>query len=151
MGIPCSAKHARQSSRLDTCSRNFSVTNYISGEKTRLDRLAVPGLCTVVSHPYSAPHHEELSLSFLISEEDLHLLIATKHTKTSPEQPVPIQPDTSLHSVVSPDQSLPAYTNTYSKQDTSFSLAVKINVLLVENLAMSTFKVIPLCVKHGIL
>jgi hypothetical protein len=39
--------------------------------------LAVPGLWTVVWHPYSAPHNEELSMSFSSSQEDLHFLITT--------------------------------------------------------------------------
>ena len=56
------------------CSRRFSKTNFISTEKTSLDRLAVPGLWSVVWHPCSAPHHEELSLCFPSCEED-HFLI----------------------------------------------------------------------------
>jgi hypothetical protein len=85
-------------------------------------------------------------LSFSSSEEDLHILIPTKRyqnahnlTRTTCYNPA----THFLTFVVSADQSLPAETNTYSKEDTSFSLAVKIKVLLVENLEASTFKAIP--------
>jgi hypothetical protein len=47
-GTACSAKHARKSFNHYLYSRHFSETNFVSAEKTRLDRLTVPGLCTVV-------------------------------------------------------------------------------------------------------
>jgi hypothetical protein len=65
--------------------------------------------------------------NLLSSEEDLHILIPTKTYSRMPitsltEEPIPIQPDTSLSSVLFPDQSLIAETNIFSKEGT-FHLA----------------------------
>jgi len=96
-------------------------------DETHLDRLAVQNLCTVVSHPQSAEHCEEPFLNSSSCEEDLNVLVPTKTYSTKfvtslTKEPIAIQSETSLHSVVSPDLSLPAETITFSKEDISVSL-----------------------------
>jgi len=80
--------------------------------------LAVPNLCTAVSHLHSAQHHESC-------KGRLHVLIPTKaySTKiiTSPtKEPTPFHSDTPLLSVIHPDHLLPVKISTFSKEDTSF-------------------------------
>jgi len=77
-------------------------------DETCPDRLAVPYLCTVVSHS----HREEPSLNSSSSEEDFYVLVPTKTYSTKSmisltKGPIPIQTDTSLPSVISPDQQKP--------------------------------------------
>ena len=109
------------------CSRHFSETDFMLADETHLDRLAVQNLCTVVSHPQSAEHCEEPFLNSSSCEEDLNVLVPTKTYSTKfvtslTKEPIAIQSETSLHSVVSPDLSLPAETITFSKEDISVSL-----------------------------
>jgi hypothetical protein len=102
-------------------------TEFTLADETHPDRLAVPNLCTVVSHSHAAHHLEESSLNSSSSEEDLHVLVPTKiyskKSKTSlTEEPIEIHSDTSLPSFISPDMSVPAETSSFSKEDTSFPL-----------------------------
>jgi len=39
-----------------------------------LDSVTIPDVCTAVSHPYAARHHEETSLNSLSSEKELHVM-----------------------------------------------------------------------------
>ena len=55
--MPCSAKHARKPSRHYAAGNSQRQISYQLKRKARLDRLAVPGLCTVVR---PAAHHEVL-------------------------------------------------------------------------------------------
>jgi hypothetical protein len=60
-------------------------------------------------------------------EEDLHVLVrtetySTKFITSLTIEPIAIQSETSLPAVVSPDQSSPAETITFSKEDISVSL-----------------------------
>jgi len=94
---------------------------------THLDRLAVPSICTGVSHHHSAEHCEEPSLNSSSCEEDLHVLVpmktySTKFITSLTKEPIAIQSETSLPSVVSPYQSLPTEIITFSKEDISVSL-----------------------------
>ena len=67
----CPAVQNKQENRLGSIyAAVISQTVFISAEKTRLYRLKVPGLCTVVWH----------SLSFS-TNEDLHFMIPTKKKK----------------------------------------------------------------------
>lgn len=110
------------------CSRHFSETDFMLADETCLDRLAVPKLCTVVSHPHSAEHCEEHSFNSSSCEEDLHVLVPTKTCSLKfitslTKEPIAFQSETSLPSVVSPDLSLPAETITFFlKEDISISL-----------------------------
>ena len=124
-GVPCNAEHAKKLRRQYVRSQDFSETDFTMAEETHLDRLAVPSICTAVSHPHSAQYCEEPCLNSSTCEEDLHVLVpvttySTKSITSLSEEP--IQSDTSLPSFISPDQSLPAETNTFSKEDTFFPL-----------------------------
>jgi hypothetical protein len=59
------------------------------------------------------------------------------------DEHIPIQSDTSLSSVISHNQSLPAETNTFSKEDNSFPLGYANENSLVEILQASVFKFFP--------
>jgi hypothetical protein len=121
----------------------ISQTKYISAEKTCLDRLAVPGLCTMVWHSYSVPQHEELSTNFLSSEED-HFLNPTKtlqnaHNLTWTTYSNPVTHFLTSHCIFWPVITI--INQPLFKRNMS-SLGVKIKVVLVVNFATSTFKVI---------
>jgi hypothetical protein len=82
------------------------------------------------------------------SEGKLHFLIPTKtYSKKSitslTNEHIPIQSDTSLSSVISDNQSLPAETNTFSKEDTSFPLGSANESSLVEISQASAFEFFP--------
>ena len=124
--MPCDAEHARTLSMQYVCSLHFSETDSTKGDKTRLERLAVPNPFAVASCSNSAQHYGG-PLNSTSCEEYLHVLVPTKtyskKSKTSrTEEPVQIHSDTSLPSFISPDMSVPAETCTFSQEDTSFSL-----------------------------
>ena len=62
--MPCNAKHVRKSSRQYAAGSSQRPISYLLKKKkiikNRLNRLVVPGLCTVDRRPYSAPHHKVL-------------------------------------------------------------------------------------------
>ena len=121
------ALHARKMHRQYVCSWYFSATDFTLAYETCLDRFGVPNLCTAISHPHSAKHHEELSLNLSPSEEDFRVLVptetySTKSITSLTNATIPIQSHTSLPSVVSPYQLLPEETVTFSKKDNSFPL-----------------------------
>jgi len=66
------------------------------------------------------------------------------------DEPIPIQSDTSLPSVLSPDQSLTAETNTFSKEDT-FHLACINESAFGGELGSMNLQLILQCIKHFIL
>ena len=124
--------------------------------ETHLDRLAIPNLCTAVSHCHSAEHCEEPSLNSSASEEDLHVLVPTKTYSTKSitsltEEPIPIQSDIFLCSLVSPDQSLPQKPSLFQKKTPLFPLVLQMKVLLVENVESLTFKFLPQSTNPSIL
>jgi len=124
--MPCDAEHARTLLRQYICSLHFSETDFTVGDKTRLERLAVPNPFTVASHSTSAQHHGRLSSNSSSFEEYLHVLVPTKtyskKSKTSvTKEPIQIHSNT-LSSFISPDMSVPAETSTFSKEGTSFPL-----------------------------
>jgi hypothetical protein len=123
----CTAEHARKLRTQYVCSKHFSETDFKLGDKTRLNNVAVPSLCTVVAHSHSAPHSEEPSSSFSSCEENLTVRIPARTFSRMPQtlvtkEPVAAQLPTSLPSGISPDLSLPAETSTFSDEDTSFLL-----------------------------
>jgi len=125
--MPCDAEHARTLSRQYVCSLHFSETDFTVADKTWLDILAVPNPFTVASHSNSAQHYVGPSSSSSSCEDYLHVLVPTKtyskKSKTSvTKEPIQIHSDTSSHSFISPDMSVPAETSTFSKEDTSFPL-----------------------------
>jgi len=123
--MPCDAEHARTLLRQYICSLHFSETVFAVCDKTQLERLAIPNPFTVALHSNSAQHHGGTSLNSSSFEEYLHVLVPTKtyskKSKTSvTEEPIQIHSNTSLPSFISPDMSVPAETNYFSKEDTSF-------------------------------
>lgn len=105
-GMLCNAGHAKKLRSKYVCSWNFSETDFTMADKTCLDRLRVPSICTAVSRPHSAQYCEEPCLNSS-SCKDLHVLVpattySTKSiTSLSKES---IQSDNSLPSVISPEQ-----------------------------------------------
>jgi len=123
--MPCDAEYARSLSRRYVCSLHFSETDFTVGDKTRLERWAVPNPFTVASHSNSAQHHGGPSANSSSFEEYLHVLVPTKmYSKKSQtsvtEETNQIHSDTSLPSFISPDMFVPAETSAFSKEDTSF-------------------------------
>jgi hypothetical protein len=106
---------------------HFPETDFKVGDKTRLERSAIPNPFTVASHSISAQHRGGPSSNSSSFEEFLHVLVPTKtyykKSKTSlTEDTIQIHSETSLPSFISPDMSVPAETSTFSKEDTSFPL-----------------------------
>jgi hypothetical protein len=127
LGMPCDAEHARSLLRQYVCSLHFSETNFTLGDKTRLERWAVPNPFTVASHSNSAQYHGGPSANSSPFEEYLHVLVPTKtysqKSQTSvTEETNQIHSDTLLLSFISPDMFVPAETSAFSKEDTSFPL-----------------------------
>ena len=123
--MPCDAETARRLFRHHVCSLHFSESDFIVGDRRRLNRTAVPNPFTVASHSSSTQHHGGPSLNSS-SCEDLHVLVPARiYSKKSmtllTKEPIQIHSDISLPSSVSPDISLPAEASTL-KEDTSFPL-----------------------------
>ena len=142
--MPCNAEYARKLPRVYAYSQYFWETDFTLAEKPCLEKVAFLNHCRAISHLYSAAHLEEPSSS----EGKLHFLIPTKiYSKKSitslTDEHIPIQSDTCLSSVISHNQSLPAETNTFSKEDTSFRLGSANERSLVEILQASAFKFFP--------
>jgi hypothetical protein len=53
------------------------VTDFTLADETHVNNVAVPDLCTVITHHHSAPPSEEPSSSSSFSEENLQVLIPT--------------------------------------------------------------------------
>ena len=154
--MSCEVEHARTLSRQCVCSLHFSETDFTVGDKTRLERLAVPNPFTVASHCNSTQHHGGPSLNSSSFEEYLHVLVPTKtyskKSKTSvTEELIQIHSDTSLPSFTSPATIVPAETSTETKKTHLFPLSLQMKVLLVKNSEVSAFKVLPQSIKHGVL
>jgi hypothetical protein len=74
----CDAEYARSLSRQYICSLQFSETDFTVGDKTRLERWAVPNPFTVASHSSSAQHHGGPSANSSSFEEYIRVLVPTK-------------------------------------------------------------------------
>jgi len=79
LGMLCDAEHARTLSRQYVCSLHLSETDFTVGEKTRLERLAVPNPFTVTPHSNSAHHHGGPSSNSSSFEEYRHVLVPYKN------------------------------------------------------------------------
>ena len=148
----CNAEHARTLVRPYVCSLHFSETDIPVGDKTRLWRWAVPNPFTVASHSNSTQHHGGSSSNSSSSEEYLRFLVPTKtYSKKSTsmtEEPMQIQtPYLRLLPLTCLYQQKPAL---FQKEAHSFPLSLQMKVLLLKNMVVSTYKVLPQSVKHTI-
>jgi len=144
LGMPCGAEHARTLSRQYVFSLYFSETDITLGDKTRLERWAVPNPFTVASHCDSSQHHGGPSANSSSFEEYLHVLVPTKtfskKSQTSvTEETNQIHSDTSLPSFISRDVFVPAKPVLFQKKKPPIPLSLQTKVLLLKNSKVSTF------------